>query len=89
MKTKYRFACMTIMFLAEDIERFGYCSLDEVLDSIRGFFITYDRNYCYLGVTAGIELQGGSPVIVINRASALTEGGDFSSGLLNLARVSE
>lgn len=34
---------------AEDIERFGYRTLADVLRSVRGVFVSYDRNYSYLG----------------------------------------
>lgn len=35
---------------AEDIRRFGYTDLADVLRGVRGLYVTNDRNYTYLGV---------------------------------------
>jgi outer membrane receptor for ferrienterochelin and colicins len=42
---------------AADIQRYGYQTFDAILRSITGFYVSYDRNYSYVGVR-GFGLTG-------------------------------
>jgi len=49
-------ASVTIL-TAQDIQTYGWRSLDDILRSVRGFYTSYDRNYAYAG-TRGFGLPG-------------------------------
>src|SRR6185369_11256538 len=40
---------------SEDIKRYGYRTLVDVVRSVQGFFVSYDRNYAFLG-SRGVNL---------------------------------
>jgi len=68
-------AAVTVI-TAEDIERYGYESLGDVLASVRGFYTSYDRNYAYLG-TRGF----GRPTDDNNRILVLINGLSTNDGI--------
>ena len=49
-------ASVTII-TSDDIEKHGYRTLADILRNVRGFFVSYDRNYGYVGVR-GFGLPG-------------------------------
>jgi outer membrane receptor for ferrienterochelin and colicins len=60
---------------AEEIRRFGYRTLADILRSVRGFYVNYDRNYSYIGVR-GFSRSGdwNSRVLILVDGHRLNDG---------------
>lgn len=60
---------------ADDIARFGWSDLSQVLNSVGGFYTSYDRNYTYIGVRGF-----GRPTDYNNRLLLLIDGHTINEG---------
>jgi outer membrane receptor for ferrienterochelin and colicins len=67
---------------ANDIETFGWRTLADVLKSVRGFHVTYDRNYSYVGVRAF-----GRPTDYNNRVLVMVNGRRLNDSIYDGAYI--
>jgi iron complex outermembrane receptor protein len=67
---------------ADDIRAFGYRTLADILNSVRGFSVTYDRNYHYAGVRGF-----GRPGDYNTRILLLVDGHRLNDNLYDTAAV--
>lgn len=65
---------------ADDIRKNGYRTLAEALNSVQGFYITYDRGYHYLGIR-GFSPLGDND----SRVLVLVDGHRLNDGVLEQA----
>src|SRR3984893_10293072 len=74
-------ASVTII-TSEEIKKFGYRTLADILRNVRGFYVTYDRNYSYLGV------RGYGPSGDYNsRIAVLIDGHRLNDNIFDAAPV--
>ena len=59
---------------ADDIKKYGYRTLADILRSVRDFYVTYDRNYGYVG-TRGFDRPGdfGGRILILVDGHRLNE----------------
>ena len=75
-------ASSVTIITAEDIQRHGYRTLPEALAATRGFYLSYDRNYSFLGA------RGFSrPSDYNNRILVLVDGNAINEGVFGGAPV--
>jgi iron complex outermembrane receptor protein len=66
---------------SDEIKRYGWRTLGEILQSVQGFYVSYDRNYDYLG-TSGVNLG-----VANNRILLLINGHRINNDLNDSASV--
>ena len=54
----------TTVITSEEIKRYGYRTLADILESVPGFYNSYDRNYSYLGAS-GVNLGNANDRILL------------------------
>lgn len=74
-------ASVTII-TSEEIARYGYQTLQELLNQVRGFFTSYDRNYSYLGIRGF-----GRPTDYNNRLLLLLNGHPLNDNIYGSGSV--
>lgn len=50
---------------ADEVQKYGYRTLSELLQSVRSLYVTYDRNYAFLGVRGFNSDNDNSRVLVL------------------------
>lgn len=66
----------------EDIRNYGYNDIGELLNAVRDFYITFDRNYTYLGVRGY-----GRPTDYNNRVAVMVNGVVLNENLWGAAPI--
>jgi len=74
-------ASVTII-TAEEIQRYGYRTLADILRNVRGFYVSSDRNYSYLGVR-GYGLPGDYN----SRITLLIDGHRLNDNIFDAALI--
>lgn len=67
---------------AEEIKAYGWQTLAEILKSLRGFYLTYDRNYNYLGARGF-----GRPGDYNSRILVLIDGNRINENVYDSAQI--
>ncbi|MCC7264360.1 MAG: TonB-dependent receptor [Candidatus Latescibacteria bacterium] len=68
------------LITADDIARYGYHTLEEVFAAVRGFYVSNDRNYSYIGARGF-----GRPTDYNNRVLLLIDGHSFNENFYGSA----
>jgi iron complex outermembrane receptor protein len=80
-------AAVTIIS-ARDIEQYGWRDLADVLRSVRGFYVTNDRNYKYAGVRGfGPVGDYNNKILLLLNGHRVNEGFSFTAGIENTVPI--
>ena len=66
---------------SDEIKRYGYRTLADILQSVQGFYVSYDRNYSFLG-SRGVNLSDSN-----NRILLLVNGHRLNNNLSDSAAI--